>query len=214
MSGINKFIQFDPTGANMETDAAYAADSQRSGGAISGPSEFASILANKLFYQISTMVAALGQAIADGGHDANDSALIDLVTAIEATWAKLNGDASQAFSAANGSTGKQVINISQFTFLPGSGTGYLILPGGYIRQFGITGSVAAHPYGSTTVYTVTFPIAFPTAFLGGNYVAILNDTATPDANPSLSPGITGKTQMTICNNQAIPTPFYWWAEGY
>lgn len=80
-------------------------------------------------------------------------------------YAALAGLASQLFSAADGTTGKQVVNISQFigSFGP---TGYIRLPGGFILQWtNLTGS---------TGWAWTYPIAFPTGCYGA--VATSGDT--------------------------------------
>jgi hypothetical protein len=153
----NKFIQWNPTKANQESDTAYAADSQRSGGA-ANPSIWDSVLANKVLYQLSTMVAAIGQAITDGGHDANDAVLNDLVTALEVTWAKLNGSTAQAFSAADGSSGKQVVNISQFS-------NYLALPGYQALSGGLILTFQTVDQAGRSTNTYSLPVVFPHAGL-------------------------------------------------
>lgn len=69
--------QWNPSQTNQETDAAYTADSQRSGGA-TNPSIFASILANKLFYQMTTYLVALFTAFANKGFTTSDASLATL----------------------------------------------------------------------------------------------------------------------------------------
>lgn len=71
MSSTN-LLQWNPTAANQETDAQYAADSQRSGGAVD-PSVFAAKLGNKLFYQLSTYMTALFTAFANKGFSTSDA---------------------------------------------------------------------------------------------------------------------------------------------
>jgi len=66
------FLIWNPGMVNQETDSAYASDSQRSGGA-SASTIFASILANKLFYQLSTFVAAFAQMMANKGFTMSDA---------------------------------------------------------------------------------------------------------------------------------------------
>lgn len=85
MSGSSNFLVFNPTQANQETDAAYAADSQRASGAGTG-SILPSQLANKLFNQTSVMVAALGLMLANKGYnvsDASESALAAVLANIQ-----------------------------------------------------------------------------------------------------------------------------------
>jgi hypothetical protein len=69
--------QWNPTGSNMETDAEYAADSQRTGGA-TDPSIFPSPTGNKVFYQFSTYLTALFTAFANKGFTTSDSNLSTL----------------------------------------------------------------------------------------------------------------------------------------
>jgi len=70
-------LQWNPTAANQENDAAYLADSQRSGGA-TNPSLFDATLANKLFYQMSTFLAGLFTAFANKGFSTSDANLATL----------------------------------------------------------------------------------------------------------------------------------------
>lgn len=70
--------------------------------------------------------------------------------------ALLAGSASQAFEAADGATGKQVINISQFT----KGPAFCRRPDGLLEQWGY---VSIGDIGDSADGSVTFPLAFPTA---------------------------------------------------
>lgn len=79
MAGTTNLLIWNPTGANQETDAEYAADSQRSGGA-TNPSLFDATLANKAFYQWSTFLYALFTAFANKGFTTSDSSASSLVT--------------------------------------------------------------------------------------------------------------------------------------
>ena len=72
-------LQWNPTAANQENDAAYAADSQRAGGA-TNPSLFDATLANKLFYQCTTYLEALFTAFANKGFSTSDANLATLTT--------------------------------------------------------------------------------------------------------------------------------------
>jgi len=80
MAGSTNFLQWDSGKANIETDVQYNADTMRSGGAVSGV--FPSPLANKLFYQLATMVAALGQMLSNKGYTISDSDFNALVAAL------------------------------------------------------------------------------------------------------------------------------------
>ena len=80
MPGTTNALQWNPTQANQESDTAYAADSERTGGAVSG--QFPSATANKLFYQLSTYITALATMLANKGYSNNDSNLANLVAAM------------------------------------------------------------------------------------------------------------------------------------
>lgn len=67
----NNFLQWNPGTTNQEVDSAYAGDSQRSGGAPSG-STFPSLTANKLFFQSSTMAAAIAYMMQLKGYSCLD----------------------------------------------------------------------------------------------------------------------------------------------
>jgi len=71
------FLQWNPTEANQETDAEYTADTLRAGGA-TVDALFPSPLANKLFFQASTMAAAIAQFMVAQGISASDSNLATL----------------------------------------------------------------------------------------------------------------------------------------
>jgi hypothetical protein len=77
MSGSSNFLQWNPAQVNQETDSAYAADAQRTGGAqVNIPAPSATL--NKLFYQTSTFCAAFGEMMANKGYvvsDASESVL-------------------------------------------------------------------------------------------------------------------------------------------
>jgi hypothetical protein len=77
MSGSTNLQQWNPTGANQESDSAYTVDAQRTGGA-ANPSIFTSATANKLFYQLSTFLAAFGQALSAKGYTISDANLSTL----------------------------------------------------------------------------------------------------------------------------------------
>lgn len=82
----NNFLQWNPNQANQETDSQYNADSQRSGGAPVGVI-FPSALANKLFYQLATMVAAMASYLVAQGQNAQDGNLATLAANIQAAIA-------------------------------------------------------------------------------------------------------------------------------
>lgn len=71
MPAETNFLQWDGPQNNIENDATYAADSQRTNGASDG-SIFPSATANKLFYQPSTMCAALAWMLVNKGYSPVD----------------------------------------------------------------------------------------------------------------------------------------------
>lgn len=76
----NNFLQWNPAAVNQQDDSAYTADAMRTGGAVTGI--FPSDLANKLFFQCSTMVAALGESLSNKGYAISDADIATLVTAL------------------------------------------------------------------------------------------------------------------------------------
>lgn len=87
------FLQWNPTLANQETDTAYAADASRTGGA-GVDAIFPSSTANKLFYQMSTFITALANALVTKGYTTSDASLSTLqgVLANVITSADINGN--------------------------------------------------------------------------------------------------------------------------
>lgn len=72
MAGTTNILVFNPSQANQETDAAYLTDATRTGGAgVDGI--WPSNSANKTLYQISTVVAALAQMMANKNFSISDS---------------------------------------------------------------------------------------------------------------------------------------------
>lgn len=68
----NNFVQWNPGQVNQETDEQYSEDPLRTGGAISG-AIFPDPTANKLFYQLSTFIAAFAQMMQTKGFDMSDA---------------------------------------------------------------------------------------------------------------------------------------------
>ncbi|OGI18953.1 MAG: hypothetical protein A2287_07150 [Candidatus Melainabacteria bacterium RIFOXYA12_FULL_32_12] len=112
------------------------------------------------------------------------------------TKAELAGASTQVFEAADGSTGKQVVNISQFVNSLAA-SGYHKLPSGLIIQWQKETSIAGLTY-----RTVTFPISFPTAVVAIlpsrvlNYAASLVGVITVDPTNTTLSG----TRIGNCDN--------------
>lgn len=79
-TGSNNFLQWNAGKANQDTDNEYVIETQRIGGAVSGL--FPSKLANKLFYQCSIMVAAMGEMMKGKGFEMSDAVFADLITSL------------------------------------------------------------------------------------------------------------------------------------
>jgi len=73
----SNFIQFNPGSVNQESDAAYAADTLRSGG-ITTNAIIPSVLLNKVLYQASTYIDAQAAAFAAKGYTVQDTVLATL----------------------------------------------------------------------------------------------------------------------------------------
>lgn len=77
----NNFLQWNPSQNNQEDDATWAADTLRVNGAPASSGTICpSIMDNKFRYQVSTMVAALGQMLDAKGFTISDSVIADLAT--------------------------------------------------------------------------------------------------------------------------------------
>ena len=83
MAGSTNFQQWNPSANNQESDAAYATDSQRVGGAPTGAT-FPSVTGNKLFYQVSTGITALMQMMATKGYVVDDTNIATLAAVLAA----------------------------------------------------------------------------------------------------------------------------------
>lgn len=79
-TGSNNFLQWNAGKVNQDTDGEYVLETQRVSGAVSGL--FPSKLANKLFYQCSIMVAAMGEMMKGKGFEMSDAVFADLITSL------------------------------------------------------------------------------------------------------------------------------------
>lgn len=80
MAGSNNFLQWNPNALNQQTDGQYVLESMRTGGAISGI--FAKEIANKLFFQCTTMVASLGEMLSNKGYVVSDANITTLISVL------------------------------------------------------------------------------------------------------------------------------------
>ena len=110
MPGSNNFLPFNPGKVNQVSDTAYNASIYRSGGIPAAPSAAPSNIHNKLFYQVSMMVSAMAQMLANRGYAVNDTDLTALTAIMNSlapgyVWLKSNpynvGDIAYATSGMN-----------------------------------------------------------------------------------------------------------------
>jgi hypothetical protein len=92
MAGTSNFQQFNPSQNNQLTDADYALSTYRLNGATAGVAP--SIDHNKLYYQLSTFVAAMAQAFADHGYTVSDASLSTLTSVLDNIVLGLNPNIS------------------------------------------------------------------------------------------------------------------------
>ena len=144
MPGTNNLIQWNPTQANQENDAAYAADTQRLNGA-ANPSQFASALANKAFYQWSTFVAAFGQMMATKGFNMSDANIATLAATLAHVLTDVDIAAIIAtyfpVSIANGGTGASSFQAA----------GIVAQVAPKIDRTGLTAPISSTPWFTPTV---------------------------------------------------------------
>lgn len=143
----DNFQQWDPGAANIESDAAYTGDSQRSGGATSG-AIFASPLGNKLFYQLTIMVKALSAMLTAKGYAPNDGSASPgtALATLQAVLANIITNVDLVLGYAHAFTNPGYIKFPSWL-------------GGFHIQWGNMSSVA------NTVNTQSYPVAFATAAL-------------------------------------------------
>jgi fibronectin-binding autotransporter adhesin len=163
--------QWNPTAVNQETDAQYAADSTRAGGAVD-PAIFLSVLGNKAFYQWSTYLTALFQAFANKGFTTSDSSL-NTLTAQCANFLTTADTLPPIQSVAYSSTP---------TFNAGAASGFQMTLTGNVTGITITGVAPGE----------LIAIEFIQDGTGGRTVngwptLVTNTAAIPQ--PDLSPGI-------------------------
>lgn len=189
------FIQFNPTGANMESDSGYSGDSQRSGGATSG-AIFQSVLANKLFYQLSTFITAMAAMMVSKGFSPNDGNA-NPATAVATLEAILQNICMKS---------SDIAALLGYTPANAAYTASFANPG-YIKFTGFGGLTIM--WGSQSVpvtgTTFAFPTPFPHACLGG----VCSDTSSSGAG-----GIQILSASQFILNVSHNSVYNWIAIGY
>lgn len=148
----SNFLQHDSDKNNIQNDGDFLASATRTGGFVSGQAP--SVYFNKLLYQLSTMIAALGQAMANKGYTVADTTLATLTTALEniMTLADMTDYPTNSEMVAYVAS---QIPIIDFTNLKAT-NGYQKLPGGLMIQWG----QFATNYSDGATTNVPFAIAF------------------------------------------------------
>ena len=86
MPGSTNFLVFNPTDAtNTDSDSAYSTETQRTSGLQAGIAKTA--MHNKFYRQVSVMVAAIAQFMANQGQTVSDADVNALTTAVTNTFA-------------------------------------------------------------------------------------------------------------------------------
>jgi hypothetical protein len=203
----SNFLQHDSDKNNIQNDGDFLASATRTGGFVSGQAP--SVYFNKLLYQLSTMIAALGQAMANKGYTVADTTLATLTTALEniMTLADMGDYTTNAEMVDYVASQIPVIDFTNSK----TTNGYQKLPNGLILQWGKYNSNV-----SESDYSITFPIVFPTACLNitGN---VINTVGSGDYNTWVQVrSITATT--AVIRIQAAESVggngFYWFAIGY
>lgn len=102
MAGSNNFLQFNPSKNNQLSDESYINSAYRTGGIPAVPSAAPSSVHNKLFYQTTTMAAALAQVMANRGLTVSDTDLNSLIAVLDKIITlDSNGDMKTGSSGGN-----------------------------------------------------------------------------------------------------------------
>lgn len=212
MAGSNNFQQWNPDSNNQETDLQYTSDAQRSGGA-SVDSPLPSPTANKLFYQMSTMMTALALAMAAKGYNVSDTNLVNLQTVLQnlltstdlAPYAPLNNaHLTGEPTAPNPAYTDNTTDIA--TMAAVNGQPKSLAANGYVKfGFGLVIQWMIGPTDANTgepIHTVAFPTAFPNACW---LVLISIDLANSTTNADFFYQTFGWNQFGVNYQRQTPT---------
>lgn len=152
---------------------------------------------------LTQSVAADGQTPITGNFDWNGKNILNIGTLAASSVAMNFGASSGVFTAANGTSGSQVVNYSQFPATLTS-TGTTTLPNGFIQKWG-TGSTTAG------AGSILFAAAFPAA-CHNVQISINGGSATTSVSP-LIVGTVDRFGFFVWGNAAESLTFYWQAIG-
>jgi hypothetical protein len=197
------FIQFNPTGANQESDVEYVADSQRSGG-YGTDNIVPSPLLNKATYQPTTFCAAFGQMMAAKGYstsDANVAVLAAVLANIVTEADLLSNLVSVAYSPTP-------------AFNAAAANGFQMTLTGNVTSSTISGVVAGQVVGFFFIQDATGgrTVAWPSSFVGAvqpdptpNAVSLILFKADLSANLHASGPAFSNNGVFATNGLVCPT---------
>lgn len=143
----NNILQWNPSKNNQQDDATYTTDPMRTGGAV--PGIFDKELANKLFYQLSTLCSALGEMLSNKGYSVSDSNILTLVSTLSNILTKADFGSTSG-TVCEGDDSRLYESHSFSTDIA-----YQIFSSGLILQCGTQSS------DSNGTQFATFPMEFP-----------------------------------------------------
>ena len=213
----NNILQWNPSKNNQQDDATYTTDPMRTGGAV--PGIFDKELANKLFYQVTTMCSALGKMMSNKGYNISDADITVLITALSNILTKADfGTTANTVCQGNDSrletqSDWNQTDIAETDYIKNKPTfdvslaenGYQKLPGGLILQWGLY-----EPGIDWTSSTFNFPLEFPNVCF--NAIASETKTTSPHA---CSISVHDKASVNIyVSGVAAHYAVFWQAVGY
>jgi hypothetical protein len=204
MAGTNNFLQWNPSSTNQENDAAYSADSLRANGAPSG-AIFPSPTANKLFYQCTSMVAALAQMMANKNYNMSDANEANLIAALANLVAKAD---VPGYLVQWSEVPGQFVRFSDFT--KGNNAN------GYWEKNGASGSIRQWGSINTDINNGQLGVTFPTAFTNAASISVVCTTRGAASFDRIIYVISGSVTVngfTVANNGSGGFG-YWQAMGY
>lgn len=206
----SNFLQHDSDKNNIQNDSDFLASTTRTGGFTSGVAP--SVYFNKLLYQLSTMIAALGQAMANKGYTVSDTTLATLTTTLENIMTLADMSDYPTNAEMIDYVASQIPAID-FTAVK-STNGYQKLPSGLYIQWGHYASSIP----TETTINITFPLTFPNSCLNAQatgYGTTNQKDLWVQINSFNVTTLTVRTQGTGYNTSTEKLDgFYWLAIGY
>jgi hypothetical protein len=205
----SNFLVHDSDKNNIQNDGDFLASATRTGGFVAGVAP--SVYFNKLLYQLSTMIAALGQAMANKGYTVADTTLATLTTALEniMTLADMTDYPTNTEMVAYVASQIPVIDFTNLK----TTNGYQKLPGGLILQWGKYNSAIGT---DEPIISVSFPITFTTACLHAQATGYATNNlkdSWPQISSFSSSTLSIQIQHSSSGNFGLDG-FYWFAIGY